>query len=78
MESPSKVPGAKRIRMRYGPYLVPNMNRTGLTGEPGSLWLANASPYAIGSMLIDHLGTIQIHPSRSHALNALLLPSVLA
>lgn len=39
VESPSKVAGAKRIKMRYGPYMVPNMNRTGLTGEPGSLWL---------------------------------------
>lgn len=39
LDSPSPVPGAKRIKMRYGPYQVPNMNKTGLVGEPGSLWL---------------------------------------
>ncbi|QDS72079.1 hypothetical protein FKW77_003155 [Venturia effusa] len=38
MESPSKVPGAKRIKMRHGPYSVPNMNKKGITGEAGSLW----------------------------------------
>jgi hypothetical protein len=39
-ESPTKssVPGAKRIKMRYGPYSVPNMNKTSIVGEPGALW----------------------------------------
>jgi len=34
----SKVPGAKRVKMRYGPYSVPNMNKTSLVGEAGALW----------------------------------------
>jgi hypothetical protein len=38
MQTMSKVPGVKRVKMRYGPYNVPNMNKTSLTGEAGSLW----------------------------------------
>jgi hypothetical protein len=38
MQTTSKVPGVKRVKMRYGPYNVPNMNKTSLTGEAGSLW----------------------------------------
>ncbi|TID27629.1 Diphthamide biosynthesis protein 2 [Venturia nashicola] len=38
IKSDSLVPGVKRIKMRYGPYKVPNMNTKGLTGEAGSLW----------------------------------------
>ncbi|QDS69560.1 hypothetical protein FKW77_007927 [Venturia effusa] len=36
--SPSKVAGVKRIKMRHGPYSVPNMNRTSIMGEAGALW----------------------------------------
>jgi len=32
------MPGAKRLKYRYGPYMVPNMNRTSLVGEEGMLW----------------------------------------
>ncbi|KAF2666057.1 hypothetical protein BT63DRAFT_458422 [Microthyrium microscopicum] len=38
METTSKVAGVKRIKMRYGPYMVPNMNKTSLVGESGMLW----------------------------------------
>jgi hypothetical protein len=38
MKSTSEVAGVKRIKMRYGPYSVPNMNKTSLVGEPGALW----------------------------------------
>jgi hypothetical protein len=38
IQSDSKIAGVKRVKMRYGPYQVPNMGRTGLTGEAGSLW----------------------------------------
>lgn len=37
-QSTSKVAGAKRIKMRYGPYMVPGMNGTSITGETGMLW----------------------------------------
>ena len=38
LKSQSKVPGAKRVKIRHGPYKVPNMNKVGLSGEAGSLW----------------------------------------
>jgi hypothetical protein len=38
MKSPSLVPGVRRVKMRYGPYSVPNMNKSSIVGEPGSLW----------------------------------------
>lgn len=38
IKTESQVPGVKRIKMRYGPYKVPNMNTKGITGEAGSLW----------------------------------------
>ncbi|KAF2405054.1 hypothetical protein EJ06DRAFT_552503 [Trichodelitschia bisporula] len=38
MKSDSVLPNVKRVKMRYGPYSVPNMNKTGLTGEAGALW----------------------------------------
>jgi hypothetical protein len=38
LRSTSEVPGVRRIKFRYGPYEVPNMNRHGITGEAGSLW----------------------------------------
>jgi len=38
MTTTSKVSGAKRIKMRYGPYSVPNMNKTSIMGENGMLW----------------------------------------
>lgn len=44
LESPSKVAGVKRVKMRYGPYSVPNMNKTSITGEAGALWLVFLIP----------------------------------
>ncbi|KAE9986781.1 hypothetical protein EG328_004799 [Venturia inaequalis] len=38
IKSDSPVPGVKRIKMRYGPYKVPNMGTKGISGEAGSLW----------------------------------------
>jgi hypothetical protein len=38
LKSESNIPGVRRVKMRYGPYQVPNMNKGGLTGEAGSLW----------------------------------------
>jgi hypothetical protein len=38
MKSPSLVPGARRVKLRYGPYSVPNMNKAGINGEAGALW----------------------------------------
>ncbi|KAF2402989.1 hypothetical protein EJ06DRAFT_554535 [Trichodelitschia bisporula] len=32
------LPGAKRVKMRYGPYSVPNIRARSVTGEQGSLW----------------------------------------
>jgi hypothetical protein len=34
----SKIPGVKRIKIRNGPYKVPNMNTTAISGEKGMLW----------------------------------------
>jgi hypothetical protein len=34
----SLVPGAKRVKIRYGPYSIPGPGTQGLTGEPGMLW----------------------------------------
>ena len=36
--SESKVPGAKRVKIRSGPYRVPNMMKKNPTGERGMLW----------------------------------------
>jgi hypothetical protein len=38
LQTDSKVAGAKRIKIRSGPYSVPNMNKTSLVGEAGMLW----------------------------------------
>lgn len=38
LKTTSAVPGARRVKMRHGPYSVPNMSKTGVTGEAGSLW----------------------------------------
>jgi hypothetical protein len=38
LKSDSQVPGTKRVKLRYGPYSVPNMNKTSLVGEQGMLW----------------------------------------
>jgi hypothetical protein len=38
LQSKSVLPGVKRVKMRYGPYSVPNMNKTSLVGESGMLW----------------------------------------
>lgn len=38
LQTTSKVSGVKRIKLRYGPYSVPNMNKTSITGEAGMLW----------------------------------------
>jgi hypothetical protein len=32
------VPNAKTVKMRYGPYKVPNMGKKNIVGEEGSLW----------------------------------------
>lgn len=53
VESPSKVAGAKRIVLRYGPYSVPNMNKTGLTGEPGALWLVCSYRLMDGVLMVS-------------------------
>jgi hypothetical protein len=37
-QSESTVPGAKRVKIRSGPYRVPNMMKTNPTGERGMLW----------------------------------------
>jgi hypothetical protein len=33
-----KTDGAKTVKVRYGPYKVPNMKSKNLLGEEGSLW----------------------------------------
>jgi len=38
MPGRTKVVGAKTIKMRYGPYKVPNMKSTNMLGEEGALW----------------------------------------
>jgi hypothetical protein len=42
----AKIPGSKTIKMRYGPYKVPNMKIKNILGEEGSLWnyADNAAP----------------------------------
>jgi hypothetical protein len=37
-QSRSKAPGAKTIKIRYGPYKVPNMMNKNMVGEKGSLF----------------------------------------
>jgi hypothetical protein len=32
------IPGVRRVKLRYGPYRVPNMNKSSITGEMGMLW----------------------------------------
>ena len=32
------IPGVRRVKLRYGPYKVPNMNKSSITGEMGMLW----------------------------------------
>jgi hypothetical protein len=34
----TKTTGAKTVKMRYGPYKVPNMKVTNILGEEGALW----------------------------------------
>jgi len=38
LRTTSKLPGAKRLKYRYGPYIIPNMNKTSIVGEEGMLW----------------------------------------
>ncbi|KAE9977574.1 hypothetical protein BLS_001283 [Venturia inaequalis] len=38
LPSDSPVPGARRVKIRSGPYRVPNMMKTNPTGERGMLW----------------------------------------
>jgi len=38
IKTTSTVPGARRIKMRHGPYSVINMNKRGINGEHGALW----------------------------------------
>lgn len=38
LQSDSPVPGARRVKIRSGPYKVPNMLKTNPTGERGMLW----------------------------------------
>jgi hypothetical protein len=42
----ANIPGSKTIKMRYGPYKVPNMKVKNVLGEEGSLWnyADNAAP----------------------------------
>jgi hypothetical protein len=37
-ESRVKIPGAKTVKIRYGPYKVSNMGKKNLLGEAGSLY----------------------------------------
>jgi hypothetical protein len=37
LQTPSTVPGAKRVKIRSGPYLVPNMSKKSLRGHAGML-----------------------------------------
>jgi hypothetical protein len=32
------VPGSKTVKIRYGPYKIPNMSKKNIVGEEGSLW----------------------------------------
>ncbi|KAF2435223.1 hypothetical protein EJ08DRAFT_693108 [Tothia fuscella] len=34
----TQIPSAKTVKMRYGPYKVPNMGKKNIVGEEGSLW----------------------------------------
>jgi hypothetical protein len=34
----TQVPNAKTVKMRYGPYKIPNMGKKNIVGESGSLW----------------------------------------
>jgi hypothetical protein len=34
----TSIPTAKTVKMRYGPYKVPNMGKKNIVGEEGSLW----------------------------------------
>ena len=36
--SQESIPGVRRVKLRYGPYRVPNMNKSSITGEMGMLW----------------------------------------
>jgi len=38
LQSDSPITGVKRVKIRNGPYQVPNINRTSLVGESGMLW----------------------------------------
>src|SRR5580698_9567172 len=39
LETDSKIPGVKRVKIRSGPYKAPNMSKKSFpTGEPGMLW----------------------------------------
>jgi hypothetical protein len=33
-----KIPDAKTVKVRYGPYKVPNMTKKSIGGEMGTLW----------------------------------------
>lgn len=37
MVSPVKLPGVKRVKIRAGPYSVPNMGKKSLNGHAGML-----------------------------------------
>lgn len=38
LKSTQKIPGVKRVKLRYGPYKVPNMMIKSVMGEGGALW----------------------------------------
>jgi hypothetical protein len=38
MNSSYPLAGAQKIKLRYGPYMVPNMNKKNMAGEMGSLF----------------------------------------
>jgi len=38
LQSESTIPGAKRVKMRYGPYNVIGMTKQSVKGEAGALW----------------------------------------
>jgi hypothetical protein len=39
LKTDNPVPGVKRVKIRSGPYIVPNMNKWAIpTGERGMLW----------------------------------------
>jgi len=59
VQSDSKIPGVKRVKMRYGPYSVPNMNKTSVTGEAGSLW-KYILPSAEKDRRLTNISAIQI------------------